>query len=449
MKKTAYLRVFDQTNGIETLLKRRQPELTPLPEPVKAALRKVFGRDLTPGDAVAEIIHRVRLDGDKALKELTLAFDGNIPESLIVSQKDIQASYDKIDQKLVEALRFAAQRIRRFHEKSAPRSWLEYEKGGALGQIFRPLHRVGLYAPKGTSGYPSSLLMSAIPARVAGVEQIVLATPPQADGLPSPVTLVAADIAGVNLVCAIGGAQAIAALAFGTETIPKVDKILGPGNLFVALAKRQVSGEVAIDQVAGPTETLVIADKTANPRAIAADLLAQAEHDPLASALLITTAPEILESVEEAIAASLPHIPRREIIEASLANTGGALVVSSLKRAVELANDYAPEHLCLLVDKPWDLVPLVRNAGGIFVGEHSLEAIGDYTAGPSHVMPTSGTARFSSPITLWDYLKVTSLFALSKEQVREIGPAAIEIARAEGLIGHARAVELRLEERDD
>lgn len=442
---TQYLRVYDDpAEAQRTILRRRPPESVALPEHVRQGIVAAFGEDLSAAATVARIIAEVRQGGDAAIRDLTSRLDHAALVDLEVSRAEIMAAYDIVPASLVEALRFAAGRIRAFHQKSMPRSWVDYESGGALGQIYRSLERVGIYAPKGSTGYPSTLLMLGVPAKVAGVAEVVLMAPPQADGQPSPVTLVAADIAGVDRVFRIGGAQAIAALAYGTESVPRVDKILGPGNIFVALAKRQVSGEVAIDQLAGPTETLVVADGTANPAAVAADLLAQAEHDPMASAILITTSASMPERVEAEIARQLPALARRSIIEQSLANNGGAVVVPDIQTALDLANYYAPEHMCLLVENAWQVVPLVRNAGGVFVGEQSLEALGDYTAGPSHVMPTSGTARFSSPSNVLDFLKITSLFALSPEQVRQIGPAAVAIAEAEGFTGHAAAVKLRL-----
>jgi histidinol dehydrogenase len=286
--------------------------------------------------------------------------------------------------------------------------------------------------------------MQAIPAKVAGVREVVIAAAPITGGLPSPTTLVAADVAGVDRVFRIGGAQAIAALAYGTESVPRVDKVLGPGGLFVTLAKRLVSADVSIDQLAGPTETVIVADDSADPAAAAADMLAQSEHAPLASAILIAIGRAVAEAVQAEIERQLPLLSRGAIARESLERNGGAVVAPDLGTALALANEYAPEHLCLLIRDPWSAVPLVQNAGGVFVGEESLEAVGDYTAGPSHVMPTGGTARFASPGNVWDFLKITSLFALSRAQVQRIGPAAVEIAEAEGFTAHAAAIRLRL-----
>jgi histidinol dehydrogenase len=431
-------------SGRNGLLNRAQSEQAPLPDAVRERLTKALGGDLSPGSAVAEIIRRVRAGGDAALRQLTRDLDGAEPDAIEVEQQLVKAAYASVDPALVDALRFAAARIQDFHQMQLPRTWMQYESGGAIGQIIRPLERVGLYSPRGSAGYPSTILMSAVPARVAGVEEVVLCAPPVSGNLPSASTLVAADIAGVSRVFAIGGAQAIAAMAYGTETIPRVDKVLGPGNVFVALAKKQVSGDVAIDQIAGPTETLIIADDSADAGAVAADLLAQSEHDPMASALLITTSLDLAARVSAEIDSRLPKLSRGVIAAESLRRNGGAVVVPDLTTAITLANEYAPEHLCLLCRDPWSLVGKVRNAGGVFVGEQSLEAIGDYTAGPSHIMPTGGTARFSSPLNAWDFLKITSLFALSPEKAREIGPAGVAIAEAEGFTAHAEAIRHRL-----
>ena len=440
------LRITEDLNEARsTILLRRPPEGASLPGSVRHKIVEVFGEDLSAGEVVARIVGRVRRGGDAALRELTRLLDGAEPETLEVSRADIRAAYERVSSPLVGSLRFAAERIQAFHARQMPRSWVDYEGSGALGQIVRPLKRIGIYDPKGSAGYPSSLLMVAVPAKVAGVREVVLAAPPWEDGLPSPVTLVAADVAGVDRVFRIGGAQAIAALAYGTETVPRVDKIHGPGNVFVTLAKRQVSADVAVDQVAGPTETLIVADDTASPAWVAADLLAQAEHDPLASAILVTTSRVLAEQVAAEVGRQLPGLSRREIAEQSLARNGGAIVVPDLATALALADEYAPEHLCLSIAGAWSAVGLVRNAGGVFVGEQSPEAVGDYTAGPSHVMPTGGTARFSSPVNVWDFLKITSLFALSREQVQAIGPAAVELAEAEGFTAHAAAIRMRLQ----
>ena len=343
-----------------------------------------------------------------------------------------------------EALRQAAARIEAFHRRQPLSSWFTNELGGTLGQIIRPIQRVGLYVPGGTAPLPSSVLMSAIPARVAGVKELVVVTPPNRSftdrPLPvDPIILAACAISGVDEVYLLGGAQAIAALAYGTETIRPVDKIFGPGNLFVTLAKRQVYGVVGIDGLAGPTETVVIADESANPAWVAADLLAQAEHDLLASAILLTPSQRLIERVQVEVAQQMEQRSRAEIIAASLENRGGAVLTSDLQEAVQLANDYAPEHLGLSVSDPWSWVEKVKNAGGVFVGEHSFEVLGDYLAGPSHVMPTGGSARFASPLNVWDFVKIVSLVALDQNTAESVGPIAATIAEAECLDAHANA----------
>jgi histidinol dehydrogenase len=358
---------------------------------------------------------------------------------------------DRVGPKVIDALHLAADRIRAFHEHGKRRSWLDHSpSGGALGQLIVPLDRVAVYAPGGHNPYPSSVLMAAVPARVAGVREVVLASPPDRNkGEIADVLLAAAHVAGVDEVYRVGGAQAIAALAYGTESIPRVDKIVGPGNLFVVLAKRQVYGSVGIEALPGPTECLVVADDSANPAWLAADLLAQAEHDPLACSVLITPSRTLADKVAAHVAAQVPSLPRRKIVEESLANRGGIAEVANMNEAIDLANAFAGEHLCLAVRDPWSYLGRIRHAGGVFVGELNAEAIGDYTAGPSHIMPTGGTARFSSPVNLDDFTKIISVFALSEADLKIAGPAAVTLARAEGLEAHARAVECRLNSLED
>ncbi|MGC9335003.1 MAG: histidinol dehydrogenase [Anaerolineae bacterium] len=419
-----------------------------LPAGVRARLRDVFGREISAAEAVRQIVADVRREGDGALRDYTMRIEGLALDHLAAEAADLEAAYREIPAALREALRLAADRIRAFHEREPWRSWLEWDgEGGALGQVIRPLQRVGVYVPGGTAAYPSSLLMAAIPAQVAGVEEIVVITPPfhrnPAEPGGAQAILAAAHILGMERVFLVGGAQAIAALAYGTGSIPRVDKIVGAGGLFVTLAKQAVYGDVGIDGLYGPTETLLIADDTPSPGIVAADLLAQAEHDPLATALLITPSAELAQAVRAEVARRLPELPRQQIVEASLAGQGAILVVADLVEALALANEYAPEHLCLLVADPWSLVGKVANAGGIFVGEGSSEALGDYTVGPSHVMPTGGTARFSSPLHVRDFLKVTSIFAVGAPTARWLGPAAQILAEAEGLTAHAAAVAAR------
>ncbi len=413
---------------------------------VQRSLETLFGPGTTPASAVDQIIASVRSEGDAALQRWSAAIEGVALTTFEVERSTIDAAYAALDPALVAALRTAAAEIERFHRKQTRQSWVDWTDEGALGQIVLPLERVGVYAPGGTAPLPSSLLMAAIPARVAGVPEIIVCSPPQrATGEVSPLVLVAADIAGVSRVFRLGGAQAIAALAYGTASVPRVDKIVGPGNLFVVLAKRAVYGTVDIEALPGPTETLVIADKNADPALVAADLLAQAEHDVIASAILLTDSPELARNVQAAIAQQLEELERAPIAAQALANHSGIVLVPSLDVAFQLSNEYGPEHLCLLVDNPWQYVGKVRNAGGIFLGERSFEVLGDYVAGPSHIMPTGGTARYASPVNVDDFRKIISLIGLNEQALQRLGPVAQRLAEAEGLTGHAAAVRRRLE----
>lgn len=443
--KPVEIRVVEGYESALALLERRgdfaEPALAPH---VAARCEEVFGEPLTARQVVDRIVTGVRDRGDEAVREFTLAFDGKVPEVWEVSREEIEAGWTATPPELQAALTVAADRIRLFHEQQRRSSWITTEELGTYGQLVRPLSRVGVYAPAGTAPLPSTLLMTAVPARVAGVEEIVLCSPPSAGGAVHAIILAAAKVAGVDRVFAIGGAQAIAAMAYGTESVPHVDKILGPGNIFVALAKQRVYGAVDIDQIAGPTETLVIADESADPMLVAADLIAQSEHGVDSAATLITTSHDLASLVEAQLAIQLSSLERGEIASTSLANNGLIAVVGSLQEAVDLSNAYAPEHLCLLVNNPWDLVPMVRNAGGIFLGEASAEALGDYTAGPSHVMPTGGTARYSSPLNLTDFQKVISLIGANDGALERLGQATSALARAEGLTGHALAIERRV-----
>ena len=439
----------DLAEARRVLLGRRSLEDTSVPEPVMARIREVFGEDLTPTQVVERILADVRTDGDAAIRRYTEAIDGRTVADLRVSEEAIDAAVDKVPRNVYAALKAAADRVRSFHERARRNTWVDFQGDGATGQIIRPLARVGIYAPGGRVPYPSSVLMAAVPARVAGVRDVLLASPPGPDGEVAPALLAAARIAGVDAVYRVGGAQAIAALAFGTETIPRVDKILGPGNLFVALAKRMVYGHVGIEGLAGPTECVLIADETANSRFLAADLIAQAEHDPLAQPILLCSSREQIKRTLAIAEELLETAPRAEIIRESAAARGAVVLVPTTDEAIALANEYAPEHLCLCVRDAWSKVALVENAGGVFVGDLSAESIGDYTAGPSHIMPTGGTARFSSPLNLDDFVKITSVFAFGAGDLQRLGPPAIEIAHAEGLYAHAEAIEVRLRELDD
>jgi histidinol dehydrogenase len=439
------LRIYDDLDEARrTVLRRRPPEDTVLPTRVSDRVREVFGEDLDAGAVVDRIVRAVRDGGDAAVRRFGIAFDGQTFDSFEVPRDEIEGAWRDLPGATRDAMELAASRIRRFHERAMPRTWLDFDGDSTFGQVFRALDRVGLYAPGGRGAYPSTVLMTAIPARVAGVREVVLCTPPGPDGLPHRPTLAAARAAGVDRVFRVGGAQAVAAMAYGSESIPRVDKIVGPGNLFVALAKRQVFGAVGIDQLAGPTETLLIADDSASPAAIAADLLAQAEHDPMATALLITNSAGVARATADEVERQIGLLDRREIVAESLRANGGAIVAPDIQTAIELANDFAPEHLCLILRDAWSYLPRIRNAGGIFIGERSIEAIGDYTAGPSHVMPTGGTARFASPLGVLDFLKVSSIFDVAPGTFAEIGPAAVALAEAEKLGGHASAIRLRL-----
>ena len=441
---------YDPQTARETILKRTPPDEFAVSQRVQEGINKLFGADLTPDEAVSRILREVRQNGDSALRQWTLALDGLDLQPAPVSKVLIQSALDSITPVQQAALRQAAARIEAFHRRQPLSSWFTNELGGTLGQIIRPIQRVGLYVPGGTAPLPSSVLMTAIPARVAGVKEVVVVTPPNRSlidrELPvEPIILAACAISGVDEVYLLGGAQAIGALAYGTETIRRVDKVFGPGNLFVTLAKRQVYGVVGIDGLAGPTETVVIADEFANSAWVAADLLAQAEHDLLASAILLTPSQGLIEKVQIEVAQQMEQRGRGEIIAASLENRGGAVLTADLDEAVQLANDYAPEHLGLSVRDPWNWVEKVKNAGGVFLGEHSFEVLGDYLAGPSHVMPTGGSARFASPLNVWDFVKIVSLIALDQNTAESLGPIAATIAEAEYLDAHASAARQRSE----
>jgi histidinol dehydrogenase len=416
-----------------------------LPQSVRVEIRRIFGAELDAQAVVERIVTDVRERGDAAVRRYNEAID-NVPPSapLVVSRDEIATACKTVDVEVMAALRFAADRIRAFHEAQLRHAARSFEEG-PFGQRVRPLERVGIYVPGTLAVYPSSVLMSAIPARVAGVREVHMATPAAADGGVSPLKLAAAEIAGVDVVFRAGGAQGIAALAFGTESIPKVDKICGPGNIFVTLAKKAVHGIVGIDGFFGPTETVVLADAGADPALCAADLLAQAEHDALASPILITDSEALAQAVLTEVQSQLTTLERADIARAALEANGLAVVVDSLEEALALANEYAPEHLCLEVRDAPRWADRVANAGSLFVGSLSAEAIGDYTAGPSHVMPTGGSARFASSLGVHDFLKVISVVSLDAAALAELGPAAAAIARAEGLTAHARAIERRLE----
>ncbi|MCA1900331.1 MAG: histidinol dehydrogenase [Chloroflexi bacterium] len=440
------IKIFDPATAQQTLLRRAAPGEESVPEALLERIEKTFGERITPQEAVARILYDVKTKGDSALRFWSEKLDGKSPQRFRVSSQEIRAALNSISSQERTALELAAARIESFYQKQPLTSWITQEMGGVLGQLIRPIERVGLYVPAGTAALPSSVLMSAIPARVAGVKEIALAAPPRrGTGEISPVILAAAAIAGVEEVYAMGGAQAIAALAYGAESVRPVDKIFGPGNLFVTLAKKQVFGVVGIDGLAGPTETVIIADEFANPRWVAADLLAQAEHDALASAILLTPSKLLAEAVQAEVGRQVETLPRAEIAAQALQERSGIVVVNDLEQAFQLSNSYAPEHLCLAVKDAWAWSEKVQSAGGIFLGEDSFETLGDYVAGPSHVMPTGGTARFASPLNVWDFVRVISLIGLDRTSGRELSKAAAVIARAEGLEAHARSADLRAE----
>ena len=393
--------------------------------------------------AVRQIINDVRQHGDNALFELTEKFDGAKLKMLEVKPAQVKAAYKKVDVKLVNALNLAAERIGAFHQAQKERALPTYTHG-KTGWIVRPLERVGVYAPGGTASYPSTVLMTAIPAKVADVKEVILVTPPGKDGKISPAILVAADIAGVNRIFSVGGAQAIAALAFGTESVPRVDKICGPGNIYVFLAKKLVYGVVGIDGLQGPSEVVVIADETANPDYCASDLLAQAEHGGLSSAILITDSKSLADKAVQSIEKQLETLSRQAIIKESLANNGMIVIVKNITEAIELTNLYAPEHVLLLVRPNTAYEEQIVNAGCIVFGQQATVAMSDYVSGPSHTLPTEGTARFSSPLNVLDFLKITNVSSVGDTLINLAGGAASTIARAEGLDAHAQAIELRM-----
>ena len=449
------LKIFDVETATKTILKRIPPDETVVSPAMLDRLATTFGEPVTPEEAVKRILRDVRLRGDASLRDWSAKLDG-FPEDapLRVPPETLAAALEALDAPTRAALETAAVRIREFHRRQPLTSWFTHELGGTLGQMIRPIQRVGLYIPGGTAPYPSTLLMSAIPAQVAGVKDIVVVSPPLRSlhldsPFPiSPIILAACALVGISEVYALGGAQAIGALAYGTESVPAVDKILGPGNLFVTLAKRQVFGVVGIDGLAGPTETMVIADETANPAWVASDMLAQAEHDVLASAILLTPSQHLAEAVQVEVGRQMEDLPRADILAQSLPGKSGIVIVRDLDEAADVNNRYAPEHLCLSVAEPWSLSQKITNAGGIFMGEHSFEVLGDYIAGPSHVMPTGGSARFSSPLNVLDFVHIISLIALDPATTAKIAPDAAIIARAEGLEGHARSALQRIESRE-
>lgn len=396
---------------------------------------------------VEEILNNIKEQGNRALIEYTNKFDSkNVNENnLCVNKEEIEEAYKIVDKEFLEAIKLAAENIRFFHEKQKKNSWMvTKEMGVILGQNIRPLENVGIYVPGGTASYPSSVLMNAIPAKVAGVTNVVMVTPPSKDGSINPNILVAADIAGVDKIYKVGGAQAVGALAFGTETIDKVDKIVGPGNIYVAMAKKSVYGDVDIDMIAGPSEILIIADEEANAEYIAADLMSQAEHDRLASSVLVTNSLKLAEEVKSELTRQVESLSRKDIILDSLQNYGVIIIVDSIKEAIDMSNKIAPEHLELCVKEPFLILGDIKNAGSIFLGDYAPEPLGDYIAGPNHVLPTSGTARFFSPLSVDDFVKKSSFIHYSKEALLGVGKKIVKLAETEGLTAHANSISVRM-----
>ena len=431
--------------AVEKLLKKPAFDQVELNPRIREANKKLFGAYLTAAEIVDRIVGDVRRDGDEAVIKYTKLIDRTefTPEEFVVTEAEYEAAYQEADPAVVESLRKAAENVRRYHQEQKPNSWMTYrDKGSILGQSVIPLDRVGIYVPGGTAAYPSSVIMNAMPAVVAGVKEIIMMVPPK-NGKINPYVLVAAKEAGVSKIFKIGGAQAIAAMAFGTETIPRVDKITGPGNIFVTLAKKAVYGHCDIDMLAGPSEILIVADKTADPAYTAADMLSQAEHDMLASSIVITDSPELAEKVAAEAEKQLKVLPREEITRASLDRNGMIIITEDIMQAVELANVSAPEHMEVLTEQPFQLLPYIRHAGAVFLGAYSPEPLGDYFAGPNHVLPTGGTARYYSVLNVETFMKRTSIISYTQEQLDAVSDDVIRLAEAEGLQAHANAVKLR------
>ena len=400
-------------------------------------------------ERVAQIVNEVKQKKDQALFSFTEKFDHTVvtADNILVTKEEIEEAYTLVDPELVEIIRKARANIVEYHEKQRQYSWFDSKPNGSmLGQKVTPLKRVGVYVPGGKAAYPSSVLMNVLPAKVAGVEELIMTTPPMKDGKVYPVTLVAANEAGIDRIYRVGGAQAVAALAFGTESVPKVDKIVGPGNIYVALAKKAVYGHVSIDSIAGPSEILVLADETANPRYVAADILSQAEHDEMASAILVTTSRELAEQVSKEVETFVAELSRTEIMQESLDHYGYILLAKDMEEAVETANEIASEHLEIMTADPFEVMTKIRNAGAIFIGEYSSEPLGDYFAGPNHVLPTNGTAKFFSPLSVDDFIKKSSIIYYSREALEPVHEDIIKFATAERLTAHANSIRVRFEE---
>ena len=431
--------------AINKLLQKPAFDEVELSPKIREANKATFGKDMSAAELVAQIVHDVRFEGDKAVLRYTKLIDKVDCEikDLLVTEEEFAAAEKQADPQVVESLKKAAENVRRYHEEQKPNSWMTYrEQGSLLGQSLIPLDRVGIYVPGGTAAYPSSVIMNAMPAVVAGVGEIVMMVPPK-NGAINPYVLIAARLAGVKKIYKIGGAQAIAALAFGTETIPRVDKITGPGNIFVTLAKKEVYGHVDIDMLAGPSEILIVADDNADPVYTAADMLSQAEHDPLASSIVITDSEKLARQVAIEAENQLQKLPRQEIARASIERNGLIVIADNMQQALRFANTSAPEHLELLTREPFQLLPYVRHAGAVFLGAYSPEPLGDYFAGPNHVLPTGGTARYYSVLNVETFMKRTSLISYTQPALEAVSEDIIRLAETEGLQAHANAIRLR------
>ena len=411
----------------------------------KELARSQFSYD-DVNETVENILKDVKKRGDKALFEYTKKFDKVDLKTLEVSEEEIQKAFDTIDKELLEVIKYSHDNIKLFHKKQVRNNFIvKKENGVSLGQIINPIEKVGLYVPGGTAAYPSTVLMNAVPAKIAGCKEIIMVTPPTSDGTILPSLLVAAKIAGVDRIFKVGGAQSIAALSYGTESIPKVYKIVGPGNIYVAMAKKMVYGEVSIDMIAGPSEVLIIADDSANPVHVAADLLSQAEHDKLATSILVTNSKELAKNVAEQLEIQLKELEREEIARVSIETQGRIIITKTIDEAIKISNEIAPEHLELAVSNPFELLTKIKNAGSIFMGHNTPEPLGDYLAGPNHTLPTSGTAKFSSPLSVDDFIKKSSFIYYSKKGLEEVKDKVIKFAESEGLTAHARSVSKRFE----
>jgi len=444
------VKVIDTKNmsseSVAELLKKPAFDQVVLGDGAKARIAQIFGSELTASQVVEKIVNDVRTQGDEAVFRYTEAFDGIAlsADTLEVTEEEFATALAQVDEKVLVAIRKAIANVTSFHKEQLPKSWLTYrEHGSMLGQSCIPLERVGIYVPGGTAAYPSSVIMNAVPAVVAGVKEIIMVVPPAKDGTVNPYVLTAAREAGVTKIFKVGGAQAVGALAFGTTLIPKVDKITGPGNIFVTLAKKAVYGHCGIDMLAGPSEILIVADQTADPCYIAADMLSQAEHDVLASSIVVTNSKELASQVVAEVETQLAKLPRKDIAKAALERNGLVIVVEDIMQAMELANLSAPEHLEILTEQPFAMLPYVRNAGAVFLGPYSPEPLGDYLAGPNHILPTGGTARFYSVLNVDTFMKKTSIISYTKAALAAVSSDIITLAESEGLAAHANAIRVR------